>query len=84
MKTRVISAAVLLPVLLVVVLALPAWGTAVLFGLAGALAAYELLFQTRLVTSPRLVVYAMVMAFLTSLWSFNQYANLARIGILLY
>ena len=84
MKIRVISAAVLLPVLLVVVLALPAWGTAVLFGLAGALAAYELLFQTRLVTSPRLVVYAMVMAFLTSLWSLKQDANLARIGILLY
>lgn len=84
MKTRIISAAVLLPVLLVIVLLLPAWGTAVLFGLAGALAAYELLFQTRLLTHPRVVIYAMVMAFLVSIWSLRQDANVARIGILLY
>ena len=62
MKTRVLSAAVLLPVLLVIVLALPAWGTAVLFAAACALGAYELLYRTKLVQETRLVVYAMAAA----------------------
>ncbi len=84
MKTRVISAAVLLPLLLVVVLVLPAWATAVLFGAAGAMAAYELLYRTGLVKNLRLVIYAMVMAVLVSFWSLRQNPNLALIGVLVY
>ncbi len=70
MKTRVISAAILTPLLLIIVLALPKIFTAVLFGIMAAIAAYELLVGTGYVKHPRLVVYSMVMAFLVSLWSY--------------
>lgn len=84
MKTRIISAAVLLPLFLVVVLVLPAWATALLFGLASAVAAYELLYRTGLVKNGRLVIYAMVMALLVSFWSLSKNMNLAALGILAY
>ena len=70
MKTRVISAAILTPLLLIVVLALPKIFTAILFGVMAAIAAYELLVGTGTVKHPRLVVYSMVMAFLVALWSY--------------
>lgn len=68
MKTRVIAAVVLLPLLLICVLALPKIVTAILFGVMGAIGAYELLYRTNLVRHPRLVAYSMVMAFAVSLW----------------
>ena len=77
MKTRILSAAALLPLLLVIVLVLPAWATAALFGAAAAIAAYELLYRTGLVKNLRLVCYAMVMAVLVAFWSLRQDANLA-------
>ena len=67
MKTRVLAAAALLPLLLVVVLVLPKIFTAILFGAMAAIGAHELLKGTDLVTHKRLVIYAMVMAFLTSM-----------------
>lgn len=70
MKTRVIAAVALLIPLLVIVLALPKIWAAILWGLAAAVAAYELLYQTRLVTHPRLVAYAAVSGFLVSMWSY--------------
>ena len=70
MKTRVISGAVLVLVLMIVVLAMPKVVMALLFGAASALAAYERLFTTRSVTHPRLVAYAAVSAFLMAMWSF--------------
>lgn len=84
MKTRVLSAVALLPLLLVIVLVLPAWATAALFGAAAAVAAYELLYRTGLVKNLRLVAYAMVMAVLVSFWSLRQDRNLAALGVLLY
>ena len=84
MKTRILSAAVLLPAFLVIVLVLPAWATAVLFGAASALAAYELLHGTGLVKNLRLVAYAMVMAVLVSFWSLRKNPNLATLGVLVY
>lgn len=85
MKTRVIAAVILLPLLLICVLALPKIVTAVLFGLMGALAAYELLYGTGLVRQPRLVAYCMVMALLVSLWCFwgCEYAW-GLLGVLLF
>ena len=80
MKTRVLSAVALLPLLLVIVLVLPAWATAALFGAAAAVAAYELLYRTGMVKNLRLVVYAMVMAVLVSFWSLRQDPNLAHLG----
>ena len=84
MKTRVLSAVALLPILLVIVLVLPAWATAALFAAAGAVAAYELLYRTGLVKNRRLVIYAMVMAVLVAFWSLRQDVNLAAIGLLAY
>lgn len=66
MKTRILAAGVLLPLLLLVVLVLPKVFTAILFGLIAAIGAYELLNSTGRVNQPRLIVYAMVMAFLMS------------------
>lgn len=69
MKTRIIAAAVLLPILLVVVLFLPTVVTAVLFGIMAAIAAWELLWGTGYVKHPRLVGYSCLFAFLIALWS---------------
>ena len=68
MKTRIIAAVVLLPLLLLVVLAAPKIYTAILFGLMAAIAAYELLAGTGLIKHPRLCIYAMVSAFWCVLW----------------
>ena len=70
MKTRIIVAVILLPLLLIVILALPKILTAILFGLLSALMAYELLTGTGYVKHTRLVIYSMVAAFLVSLWSY--------------
>ncbi len=70
MKTRIITAAVLLPLLLIIILALPKIFTAILFGLMAALAAYELLRGTGLVRNMRLVGYCMGTAFLVALWCY--------------
>ncbi len=81
MKVRILSAVVLLPLLLAIVLVLPAWATAALFAAAAAVAAYELLWGTGLVKHVRLVAYSMVMAALISFWSLRPSGNLAAIGI---
>lgn len=69
MKTRIISAAVLLPIFLIMLLAMPTVVTAVVVGLALVVAAYELLFQTGLMRHPRMVIYSAVAAFAVSMWS---------------
>ncbi len=85
MKTRIISAVVLLPILLVIVLVAPKLLTAILFGVMASIGAYELLFGTGLLKHNRLLIYCMVMAFLTSLWSFYGASHLwGQIGILLF
>lgn len=70
MKMRILVAGILLPLLLIVVLALPKVFTAVLFGLMCVLAAYELIVPTGYVKHPRLVAYAALSAFLVALWSY--------------
>ena len=69
MKTRLISAAVLLPVLCLVIWVLPKFVAAILVGVMAAIAAYELLYRTGLIRSMRLVVYCMITAFAISMWS---------------
>ena len=68
MKVRVIVSMVLLPLLLVVLFALPKICTAVLVGLMAALGAYELLTGTGLVKHLRLNIYSMLMALYVCLW----------------
>ncbi len=84
-KTRVLVAVILLPLLLIVVLALPKVCTAILFGAMSAIAAYELLHNTGYVKHPRLIAYAAVMAFLVAIWSYagRPYAW-GLLGLVLY
>lgn len=72
MKTRVIAAAVLLPLLAICVFFLPLIVTAIVFSLLSAIAAYELLRGTGLMRHTRLIVYSMVMAALIPMWDFCQ------------
>lgn len=85
MKIRIIAAAGLLPLLLIVLLALPAVFTAVLVGLMCALAAYELLWNTGLVKEIRPVIYTAAMAFLVCVWSYygSNYAA-ALLGVIAF
>ena len=69
MRKRIITAAVLLPLLILVVLAAPKVCTAILFGAMAAIGAWELLQGTGLVKHFRLCVYSMVIAFWCGLWS---------------
>lgn len=85
MKTRVIAAVVLLPLLLLVVLAAPKIITAILFGAMAAIAAYELLVGAKLVKHMRLCVYSAVSAFWCVLWSGLGIANVwLLLGVLLF
>lgn len=85
MKTRILSAVVLLPLLLLILLAAPKLVTAVLFGVMAAVAAYELLYGTGLVRHTRLVLYSMISAFLVSIWSFTGAHHVwAMVGCLVF
>ena len=69
MKIRILAGVILLPLLLAVVLFLPKFCTAILFGIMAAIGARELLMGTGLIKQNRLAIYAMVMAFFVVLWS---------------
>ena len=69
MKVRILAAVVLLPLLLAVVLFLPKFCTAILFGAMCAIAARELLLGTGLVKQTRVITYGMIMAFFVAIWS---------------
>ncbi len=82
MKTRLISAAILLPIMLVILLAAPKIVAAVVWGLLMSVAAYELLYCTGLVTEGRLVIYSAVMAFAVTMWSY--FDAIHAFGLLLF
>lgn len=85
MRKRIITAAVLVPLLLLVLFVAPKVVTAVLFSLLCAIAAYEMLFNTGFVRHPRLVIYSMVAAAMVPLWSFfGTDAAWALAGILFF
>lgn len=71
MKTRIIVAAIGLPLLLVVLLALPPIATAILIAAMSVLAVYELLYQTGLVRNLYLMLASAIMALAVCLWSFG-------------
>ena len=85
MKLRILAAAVLLPLLLVVLIVLPAIFTGILGGILCALAAYEFLWMTGLVKEVRMVIYTAVMAFLVAIWSYFEceYA-VALLGVVIF
>ena len=70
MKTRIIAAAVLVPILLLILLVFDKVVGALVLGALLAIASYELLYRTKLVKSPRLVIYSSVMAFAITMWSY--------------
>lgn len=70
MKTRVISAVVLLPVLALIVLVAPPIVATIVLGLLLMIGEYELLYSTGLVRHVRMVLYSAAMAFGISVWSY--------------
>ena len=70
MKKRIATAVVMVPLLILLLLMAPQWLAAVLFGVMMSIAAYELLYRTRLVRQGRLVVYSAAMAFAVVMWSY--------------
>ena len=69
MKTRILAGVILLPLLLVVVLILPKFCTAILFGVMASIGARELLKGPGFVEQQRLVSYGMIVAFFVVIWS---------------
>ena len=63
MKTRIITAAVLIPILLLVLFVFPNWVTAWTLAIILAIGAYELLSSTGLVKHVRMVAYSALSAF---------------------
>lgn len=72
MKTRILSAAILVPILFLVVLVFPEIVAALVMGILLAIGAYELLYRTGLVRQPRLVLYSAIMAFAVTMWSYYE------------
>ena len=72
MKTRILVAAIGLPLLLVIVLVLPSVGTAILVAAMSILAVYELLIGAGFCKHPRIFVYACDMALAVSVWSWLE------------
>ncbi len=69
MKTRIIVACVGVPVLMVVLLALPLWCTGIMVGAIAAMSAWELLRCVKPDINPRLLAYAFVCAYAIPLFS---------------
>ena len=85
MKKRIITAAVLIPVLILVALVAPTIVAAVVWGLLLAVGVYELLYVTGLVRHLRMVLYSAVMAFAVSLWSlYGAERSVAMLGLLIF
>ncbi len=70
MKTRILAAIGMLALVPVLLFWLPDYCAAIFVGLMAAVASYELLYRTGLLKHIRLNVYAAVMAFCVSIWSY--------------
>lgn len=85
MKTRIVVAAVGIPLLLIVLLVLPAMATALLIAAMSVVAAYELLWRTGLVKNIVLVGVSALMALTVSLWCSSDMSwTAALIGLWIY
>ena len=85
MKVRILTAAVLLPAFLAVILFLPGFCSIILFAVMTGLAAYELLWGTGLLKNARLVAYSSAMGILVAVWSGLGISYVwALIGVLLF
>lgn len=85
MKTRILVAAIGLPLLLVVVLVLPDWATAILVAAMCVVAAYELLMGAGFCKQVRILAYSGCMALFVCFWSWQaQDRVLGMWAVLLY
>ncbi len=85
MKKRILTAAVLVPLLLVMLYAVPKIVTVLVVSALCAIAAYELLYRTGLVRHVRMVAYSMVFAALVPVWGhFGMDGVYARLGVLVF
>lgn len=85
MKTRILAALVLVPVLLVVLLIAPVYVATAVVGLMCGIASYELLYGTGLVKNWRLNVFSALMAFCVCAWChFGMNYAAALIGLFIY
>jgi phosphatidate cytidylyltransferase len=84
MKARLLTAAVAVPLLLVVLFFLPSWVLAWVIGIFCAIAAYELLHRTKLVRHMRMVAYSALAALLVPVFGHygisEAWALLAVVG----
>ena len=70
MKVRTIASVALLPFVILIVLFAPKLVTAICLGIMSSIAAYEMLYNTKLVRHPRMLLYTIVAAFLIGIWSY--------------
>ena len=85
MKKRIVTAAILIPVLVLVVLVAPKIVAAIVWGLLLMGGGYELLYCTGMVRHPRMVAYSAAMAMATSLWSYyGAEHSVALLGLLVF
>lgn len=83
MKIRILTAAVLVPFLLLTLFVLPIWVLTVVLSLICALGVYELLFSTGLVRQTRLLVYSAITAAMVPFWCFFDGNEHFLLGIIL-
>ena len=85
MKSRLLVAAVGIPLLLIVLFLCPPIVAAVAVALLSAIGASELLHTTRIVPHKRMVAYGVVIAFLIPLWSyFGSDIRIGAVGLVIY
>lgn len=70
MKIRTIVSFALLPFVILIALIAPKIVTALCLGLMCSIASYEMLYTTKLVRHPRMLLYTMVVAFIVAIWSY--------------
>ncbi len=85
MKTRIISALIGVPVLLLLLLVAPEIVTTVVYGVLLAIGSYEFLYRTGLVRRVRMVVYSAIAAFMLSIWSYyGGITSFLMLGLIVY
>lgn len=85
MKTRIISALIGVPVLLLLLLVAPEIFTTVVYGVLLAIGSYEFLYRTGLVRRVRMVVYSAIAAFMLSIWSYyGGITSFLMLGLIVY
>ena len=85
MKTRILVAVIGIPILLIVLLALPVMATALLVAAMAVVAVYELLWRTGLVKNILLAAASAIMALAVCLWCCSDMSReVALIGLWMY